>query len=77
MTTKQQLRIRKVIVERQADGTILAMDEAGWVREFLDAEAIVRTVKQHDARALRYRGESTVSVLEWRNMGDDFTLPEG
>lgn len=73
MANAGTLKVRKVIAEWQADGTLLVMDEAGWVREFLDPATVVKTVRLHDRRALRYRDESTISIIDWRNCPEGFT----
>jgi hypothetical protein len=61
---------RKVIAEFTEDGW-LTMDEAGNVRRFETPEKVWGWVQRADKR----RKGTVVTLLEWRNAPEGFTLP--
>lgn len=77
MEKETKPRVRKVIVEHpERDPRLfLSMDEEGRIEPFTSAREVVRHYKARDERAAKL-GKSTITVIEWRDMGEDFTPPE-
>ena len=67
-------KVRKVIVEPGDGGGLLAMDAAGRCRGFATPAAVVEWVRRRD-RAAAGRGVSTITVVEWRGMPEEFRPP--
>jgi hypothetical protein len=67
------IRARKTILFNN-DGWVMSMDEDGQTGEYPSAAAAVAGVKRRDAQAAK-RGESTATVLEWRDFPEGFEPP--
>lgn len=70
------LAVRKVTIEPHPDGCLVGMDEDGQMYEWGTPAEAVAAIRARDALALKRKGTSTATVVEWRDMPADFTLPE-
>lgn len=74
--SRPQVAVRTLVVEAGEGGALLAMDDAGVVREFLSAEAVVAWVKSRDKRDPAAKVAMLATRIEWRSMPAGFMPPQ-